>query len=233
MGIPIFALNAAAFVYAYPEGLAIGGFVFAPWLIILLGRRVRKMAQHVSPVIGILFTFLLVHPYVHLLWRFLWKQLRTGATAEVARGWLPGLLNGHWFPASFALGEQSLGSNISAWNHILPGFLLVFSIFGFRAWFHRHLGLFLCLLPLSLLCAWHGFLLRYDYGLYKVISMGWIIILPAIFVGLNALSSLLPRSRRTFCLSLGLPLLFAGAFTQESKNRSIVLWQTSKNQIEP
>ena len=39
MGIPIFALNAAAFVYAYPEGLAIGGFVFAPWLIILLTSR--------------------------------------------------------------------------------------------------------------------------------------------------------------------------------------------------
>lgn len=228
IGILFFALNTAALTYTYPEGLAIAGVVFSPLLITALVRHAGRARSYGPFLLGSILAFLLASPYLGLFWRLLWSQFKVGSTATIARGVFPGLLNDCWFPAFFALGEQAPGASISLLGLILPTLLVILLIFGFRVWFRKQLGLLLCVPALMLLYAWQCFLLKYDYGLYKVITIGWILILPAVFIGLDKLGEMLSSRRQAIWISL----LFVSVLTQPWRNGSFI-WQQSRNRIEP
>ena len=123
--------------------------------------------------------------------------------SATAKGLFSGLLGTGALPAFFALGEQSTRTTITLWNFILPAVLIVLFTWGCVVWSKRNFGIVLCLIPFVLLCAWQGLVMHYDYGLYKVITIAWTLIIPAIFVGLTKCVWVLsqPNRRLVRCIT--------------------------------
>lgn len=231
MGIVGFSLCFAATVYAYPEGAAIAGIVFLPLVGYALVRCASRGRPIVPVIIGLFFGIILALPYLRVFWRFLRAQLNLGTEAIVARGLFAGLLDRRALPAFLALGEQSGGLTITFWNLLLPALLFVLLAAGFVYWWKRCIGVLLCIVPLALLLAWQGLYLRYDYGLYKVIVIGWILVVSGIFVGLTNICKWLFRNHRQIVLAAAVPAVFGMTFSQEHKNRAFAVLNNSAEDI--
>ena len=75
-------------------------------------------------------------------------------------------------------------------------------------------------LDLIILAIWQGRLLQYDYGLYKVLFIGSMIWIPALFRGATAVTSFVPRPATAICgQHLGAIIFLSGAFAQRMEQQ--------------
>jgi hypothetical protein len=74
-------------------------------------------------------------------------------------------------------------------------------------------------LILIMMVIWQGALLQYDYGFYKVLFIGSLIWIPALFRGGTAITGFVPRPTRPFAVTLGTIIFFSGAFAQRMEQQ--------------
>jgi hypothetical protein len=67
------------------------------------------------------------------------------------------------------------------------------------------------LMILIILAIWQGLLVKDDYGLYKILFIGSMIWIPALFLGGTAVANFVPRPTRPFAVTLGTIIFFSGA----------------------
>lgn len=226
LGVLGFSFCLAAMAYCYPEGIALAAIVFLPLVAVNLAKYRRERRCYLRVIIGLLVGLVLLSPYWKTFWWFLRLQIGAASVAVTGKGLFNGLLGAGALPAFFALGEQLARSPLSLWNFILPAVLAVLFACGCIVWWKRsYFGLVLCLFPFGLLCAWQGLVMHYDYGLYKVITVGLILIIPAIFVGLNQCALALSEPKPLLGTLLGISFLLTGTLEQELSNRSFALFE--------
>lgn len=227
--IPGSGILLAALFEAYPEGCALLSLLILPLGIQLLTRAFKRPAYAWCIVAAAGVTLLLVLPYLPTFISFLRSQIATGkSTAGVLRPGsnnFLGLLDSHWFPAIFALGEEFSHSSFRWFNCLLPAFLCVCTAGGARIigkelrWFPW------TVIPLAGLAIWQGVVWRYDYGFYKVILCAAWWIYPAIAVGYWSLA------RRVTTHAWGLALLttaFGAAIaTEKWEDQPSSVWRST------
>ena len=114
----------------------------------------------------------------------------------------------------FGFGQEYPGIMCSPHDLVLPIIMLALIVLGSAIWIRRRKTLFLAFLIVIILALWQGALLKFDYGLYKVLFIGSMIWIPALFCGGTAVTSFAPRPTRPFAVTLGTILFFSGAFAQ-------------------
>lgn len=218
------ALILGALFNIYPEGFVLFGLLTLPLTWQLLRDCTRERCR-IIPLVGLVgLSSVFVLPYGPIFVSFLKNQVGASAAGLAARpgiGNFPGLLNSHAFPAIFALGEEGPGSSFSIANLLLPTLLCV--LIGVGAWtVSRRHRWFLWVAPiLFLLALWQGVLLRYDYGLYKILvcSSWWIY--SAVAIGLDRLTSGWREHSR--CRALG-PVSFIVLFVA-------IAWEKGEDRV--
>ena len=189
-GILALGLCVAAAIFGYPEGAALSTIIYLPLVVWRLFRgtpltgKIRKLA--LASGVAILLSMVYLPTFVS----FLFLQISTGNTMFVAKGVLGGLLSANWLPAIYCLGAQLPATTMRPLPklELIVGVLfLVLSFVAIGTWWRRRDAILLtvpCFFALSL---WQAFLVRYDYGLYKVLTIFWPVIVAAIFVGMSQL----------------------------------------------
>jgi hypothetical protein len=114
----------------------------------------------------------------------------------------------------FALGPEYGTITYSPHQLVLPIIMLAFIVVGGAAWIRRRKSLTLVFLILIMMAIWQGSLLRFDYGLYKILFIGSLIWIPSLFRGGTALANLVPTATRPFAVALGTTIFFSGALAQ-------------------
>ena len=178
----VLAILAAGVFYVYPEGLAIAGFIFLPFFCHALGfgmyRRARAWRHY---VISACLVLVLVYPYARVFCTSLFAHLCEGMAKELAGRVFPGLISPRFLPAMFGFGQEHPEIMCSRHDLILPVIMLAFILLGSVIWIKRRKTLVLASLILLMMAIWQGALLRYDYGLYKILFIGSLIWIPALF----------------------------------------------------
>jgi hypothetical protein len=219
------ATLAAAVFYSYPEGLTIGGAIFLPlfckslWSgIYRRGKAWRRYGLSaclvfvfISPFALLFFTSLLANIGVHM--------------SKGAAGIFPGLLSSRFFPAMFGLGQEYWATLYSLRDLVLPSLMLALIILGLAAWIWRRKTLLVAALILVMLAIWQGSSLRYDYGLYKILFLGSLIWIPALFRGGTAVAHLIPRPIQPWAVAVGTILFFGGASAQRMEQQERIPWR--------
>jgi hypothetical protein len=189
------AVTSSAAVYAYPEGVALFVVIFFPFLLRAVWRAWSRH-RFLIPVCSLLLIFLiLTGPYLGTFYNFTLAQIRSGMAAQVGTGTFPGLVSGRLLPSLFGTGEE-FGNHSSLWGSIFYSFtclvLVVTALFAQR---RGRKDVLLSLLPFAALILWQGVILRYDYGLFKVMVSGYFMVILLIFAGIDALAVRLTRRR--------------------------------------
>jgi hypothetical protein len=70
-----------------------------------------------------------------------------------------------------------------------------------------------------MLAIWQASLVRYDYGLYKILFLGSLIWIPALFRGGTAVAHLIPRPIQPWGVAAGTILFFGGIFAQRTEQQ--------------
>jgi hypothetical protein len=189
------AVTSAAAFYSYPEGSAMFAIIFFPFLLRAVWR-VWALSRFFVPVCKVLLVFLiLTGPYLGTFFNFMLSQVRSGnaGQAQIGAGTFPGLVSGHFLPAIFGAGEE-FGDHSSIRESIVFSFACVaLMIAGILAQRRGRLDALLSLFPLALLILWQGVVLRYDYGLFKVLVTGFFLVIFFIFSGIQVLAARLVR----------------------------------------
>ena len=186
---------AAAF-YTYPEGLAIAGVTFLPVFVSVLIRASRRkwplFRLAAAGVIGIILSL----PYVSIFRSFLALQLIRGNDPNLGSGIFPGLISSKFFPALFGFGEE-FGGTPFRWQALwLSGILAILIFVGTIRWFRRNRALIWAFLLLVGLALWQGAQKQFSYGLYKVLTIGSVLLWPAIFLGVDTMCYRFKRAIR-------------------------------------
>ena len=209
------AILAAGVFYVYPEGLAIAGLIFLPFFCQTLWfgmyRRGRAWRRY---VISACLVLVLIYPYARVFFTSLFAHFSEGMAKELAGRVFPGLISPRFLPAMFGFGQEHPGIMCSRHDLVLPIIMLAFIVLGSGIWIRRRKTLILASLILIMMAIWQGALLQYDYGLYKVLFIGSLIWIPALFRGGTAVTSFVPRPTRPFAVIVGTILFFSGAFAQ-------------------
>lgn len=221
------ALLLGAILEVYPEGFALLGVLALPLFVQVLRKSLRETAGLVT-VFGMgIGGVLLAAPYLPIFVSFLQHQItvgtKVGPVLRAGAGNFPGLLNSHWFPAVFALGEELPGTSFGPVNCLLPAALCVCIVAGAitlrrdNRWFSWTA---LCLLALSL---WQGVETRYDYGFYKVLLCATWWIYTAAAAGLWRLLQMVDAR---LPVRPAIVVLFAAAIAAEKwEDASFRVWQ--------
>ncbi|CAN5600418.1 hypothetical protein BH20VER1_BH20VER1_18710 [soil metagenome] len=178
------ALLLAALLQIYPEGCALLGVLLLP-LAISMVQQAWSSRRDAWTFAGMgALSLVLVLPYLPIFLAFLRAQLMAGGSSRPGEGNFTGLLGPPWFPGTFAMGEELVGSSFQLTNLLLPTLFAVLMAVG-TVELHRRLR-WLAWVPLPLvgLVLWQGLLARYDYGFYKVLLCASWWIYPAIVIGL-------------------------------------------------
>lgn len=204
------AMTSAAAFYSYPEGLALFAVIFFPFLLRAVWRA-WGLSRFLTPVYSVILVFLiLTGPYLGTFYSFMHTQVRSGNAGQVqtGAGTFPGLVSGDFLGATFGDGgEFAHHSSFPEWD-IFSFACLVFLFAGLLFAQRRgRMDALLSLFPLAALILWQGVILRYDYGLFKVLVTGSFLVTFLIFSGMQALAARLTRRR-----SGGLALFCAGLF---------------------
>jgi len=222
-------ISLAALFYSYPEGFILTGLIVSPFAI-RLGLLCWKIGPQFQKGLAVVLTaaLCLVAPYLPTWITFLQHQWSVEISAlKAGQGIFPGLVGHGFLPAIFGLGEEfskmppKLGSLFMACS---AGILCAAGVIVPRSWRTEKVTALLILIGLGLV---QGRVLEYDYGLYKIIFIGSIVWLPALFVGLFAVIRRFPFNRPEasigsyLCLQLG--FLFA-----RFENREAVPYQAQK-----
>ena len=122
----------------------------------------------------------------------------------------------------FGFGQEYWGMVCSPPDTVLPVIMLSFIVLGWATWIMRRKSLILAALILIMMAIWQGSLLRYDYGLYKILFIGSMLWIPSLFRGGTAIANFISRPKRPFATTVGTVMLFGGCSFREwsSKRRS-------------
>jgi hypothetical protein len=206
------AVTSSAAVYAYPEGVALFAIIFFPFVLRAI-RRAWDRRRILIPVGSLLlFCLILTGPYLGTFFSFLFAQIRSGTAgqARVGIGTFPGFVSDRLLPSLFGAGEE-FANHPSIWESTIFSIAcLVLVIVGLFAQCRRRKDVMWSLLPFAALILWQGVILRYDYGLFKVMVLGNFLVIFLIFSGIDALAERLAR-RRSGVLALFCALLFLAA----------------------
>jgi hypothetical protein len=196
------AINAAALFYSYPEGVLLSSLIFAPF-VLQTGFRAWKtnprLLLRLAMVPAAAFVFIM--PYVPTWIPFFSSQISAMHTSSrPGEGLFPGLLGSALIPS--VLGSRTEFSPaattpaVSLAGTVLVAGAVVLCLTGLFRFKSRRLAgaaAFIIFLGLVVLNRVH---LRYDYGLYKVLLIGSLIWLPALFVGIDGMiRNVAPRNQ--------------------------------------
>ena len=124
-----------------------------------------------------------------------------------------------FFPAMFGLGQEYPGTLFSPRDLALPLLMLASIVLGLAIWTRRRKSLILAFLILILLAVWQGLLIQYDYGVYKILFIGSMIWIPALFRGGTAVAHFMPRPLQPLGVTVGILILLGGTFAQRMEQR--------------
>ena len=198
------AITMAACFYSFPEGVAIAGIIFLPWLA---GQFVREFCnQRNWKPYGLLLVgfLLLIEPFATTAISFLNSQFAQSGPAgphlRPGEGYFPGLMTSHVVTGIFALGGEALFGLYPAAIQDVIGLVIATVLFflllsGVIRWRKRHRSLIISLLVVICLAFWQGFLNRYSYGLYKILLIGSVVWIPCMFTGIESISEVISRSK--------------------------------------
>jgi hypothetical protein len=103
--------------------------------------------------------------------------------------------------------------------------MLAFIVLGSAIWIRRRKTLIMAFLILIMMAIWQGLLVKDDYGLYKVLLIGALIWIPALFLGGTAVANVVPRPTRPFAVALGTIIFFSGALAQRMEQQKKMLFR--------
>jgi hypothetical protein len=214
------AVLAAGVFYAYPEGLAIAGVIFLPFFChsLWFGTYRRGSAWR-RYVISVCLVLVLIYPYAQVFFTSLFAHFSEAMEKVIAGRVFPGLISPRFLPAIFGFGQEHPGITCSRHDLVLPIIMLAFIVLGSAIWIRRRKTLVMASLILIMMAIWQGALLQYDYGFYKVLFIGSLIWIPALFRGGTAITGFVPRPTRPFAVTLGTIIFFSGAFAQRMEQQ--------------
>jgi len=196
------AISGAACFYCYPEGTAIAGTIFLPWLAAQLLRDLRmKRRLKAYAALGLGFS-LLVTPYIPVFISFLQGQfLQTRQHPYPGEGYFPGLMRTHTLTGLFAIGGESMGGAFPTTGLQVCGVMIAVLLFfflsvGALAWNKTNRTLIFSVLVVTGFAFWQGVVRQYDYGLYKILFIGSVLWIPCIFHGLEKCAGFFAYSSR-------------------------------------
>ena len=177
---------------AYPEGAALSGAIYLPFLIwrLLRGDDTLGKIRRLAVATGV--ALLLSSVYLPTFVSFLYMQILRGNTLTPGQGAFSGLLSARWLPAAYGLGEQPSITSLNKTELIVPLLFVGLSFLALRTWWRKKDGILLTIPIFFLLTLWQAVLLRYDYGFYKVLTMFWPVMVLAIFAGMSRLRAWSP-----------------------------------------
>jgi hypothetical protein len=220
------ATLAAAVFYSYPEGLTIGGAIFVPLFCKSLWSgicRRRKAWRRYGLSACLVLVF--ISPFALLFFTSLFQNIGIHMSKGAA-GIFPGLLSPRFFPAMFGLGQEYAATLYSLRDLVLPFLMLALIILGLAAWVRRRKTLLMATMILVMLAIWQGSLLQYDYGLYKILFIGSLIWIPALFRGGTAVACFVPKPTQSFAVALGAIIFFSWALAQRMEQK--IEWREVK-----
>jgi hypothetical protein len=229
-GILALGLCLAAAMFAYPEGAAIAGVIYLPLAVWKLFRgtsfpgKVRRLA--LAAGVAILLSLVYLPTFVS----FLVHQVSAGNTVQVAKGALGGLLSTNWLAAAYCLGPQLPATTAHPprkLDLIVSAVFVGLTFVAIVSWWRRRDGILLTIPPFLALSLWEALRVQYDYGLYKVLTMFWPLMVAAIFIGM---SQLLARCRglARFFVIFGFCGLMAGALFDEVDDFHFAPWRQGR-----
>jgi hypothetical protein len=220
------ATLAAAVFYSYPEGLTIGGAIFLPLFCKSLWSgtyRRRKAWRRYGLSACLVLVF--ISPFALLFFTSLFQNIGIHMSKGAA-GIFPGLLSPRFFPAMFGLGQEYAATLYSLRDLVLPFLMLALIILGLATWVRRRKTLLMATMILIMLAIWQGSLLQYDYGLYKILFIGSLIWIPALFRGGTAVACFVPKPTQSFAVTVGAIIFFSWALAQRMEQK--IEWREVK-----
>jgi hypothetical protein len=230
-GIVALGLCLAAAICAYPEGTAIAGVIYLPLVAWRLCRGSPILGKVRRFVLAAGVAILLSLVYLPTFVSFLAHQLSAGHTALVAKGALGGLLSPNWLAAAYCLGAQLPATTAHPprkLDLIVSALFVVLSFVATAAWWRRRDGILLTIPFFLALSLWEALRVQYDYGLYKVLTMFWPIMVVAIFAGMSKLLARCQGLARLFAV-LGFCGLVAGAVFDEVDDFRYAPWRQARS----
>ena len=216
------AMTSAAAFYSYPEGVALFAVIFFPFLLRALWRA-WSLNRFFVPVCSAILVFLiLTGPYLGTFYSFLLIQVRSGSAGQPGAGTFPGLVSERFLPAIFGAGEEFANHPSFRETIIFSFTCLAFFMIGLFAQRRGRTEALLSLLPFAALILWQGVILRYDYGLFKVLVTGSFLVIFLIFSGIQAVAARLTR-RRSSAFALCCAVLFVALGFRERSDQRVEL----------
>jgi hypothetical protein len=229
-GVLASGLSMAAAIFAYPEGAAIATVIYLPlvaWRLFRgmpLPRKVWQLAR--ASGVAILLSMVYLPTFIS----FLFHQISAGSTVLVAKGALGGLLSKNWLAAVYCLGPQlpaTTAHSLKKLELLVSVLFIVLSLVAIRAWWKRKDGIFFTIPFFLALSLWEALRVQYDYGLYKVLTMFWPVMVGAIFVGMSQLLARCHGPIRLFAV-VAFCGLIAGAVVDEVKDFPYAPWRQDR-----
>jgi hypothetical protein len=177
-------------IYSYPEGAALCGAIYLPLLVWRLLRGEDRLGKIKKFALATGFALLLSSVYLPTFASFLYRQIANGNTLTPGRGICNGLLSARWLPAVYGLGEQPPIGGLPIAELIVPLLFLGLSFLALGNWWRRKEEILQTVPVFLLLVLWQAILLRYDYGLYKVLTIFRPVMVLAIALGRSKLLAL-------------------------------------------
>jgi hypothetical protein len=222
------ATVAAAVFYAYPEGLAVAGIIFLPLFCqSLWSGMYRRGRVWRAYAVSACLTLVFISPYFRVFVDSLLEHVGTGL-ARGAAGIFSGLLSSRLLPAMFGFGPEYPWITFSPHDLVLPILMLALILLGCAIWIRTRKCLIMATFILIAMAIWQGSLLQYDYGLYKILFIGSLIWIPALFRGATAAAYFLPRSIRLVAVTIGAIAFLGGALAQRMEQQEKVPWREIK-----
>jgi hypothetical protein len=229
-GVVGLGLCLAAAVFVYPEGAALSVIIYLPLVVwrLLRGQPYPGKIKRLVLASGV--AVVLSAVYLPTFVSFLLLQISAGNTAFIAKGALDGLLSANWLPAIYCLGAQlpsTLGRPLPKMELIVGLLFVALNLVAIASWWRRKDGILLTIPFFLGLSLWQALLARYDYGLYKVLSMFWPVMVAGIFAGFT---ELLTRFRGVlrFFVVVAFCGLMAGAALDQVEGYKYAPWHQDR-----
>jgi hypothetical protein len=155
----------------------------------------------------------------------MFEHIKLGLGTGLVGVIFPGLLSPRFLPAMFGFGQEYSGTMCSPHDLVLPISMLAFIVLGCAIWMRRKKTLIMAFLILIVMAIWQGLLVKDDYGLYKVLFIGALIWIPALFLGGTSVANFVPRPTRPFAVALGTIVFFSGALAQRMEQQKKILFR--------
>ena len=222
------AIVAAAVFYVYPEGLAIAGVIFLPFFCqSLWSGMYRRGGAWRRYAISACLILVFISPYVRVFVDTLVDHYGAGMSGAVS-GIFSGLLSSRFLPAMFGFGQEYPWITYSAHDLLLPILMLSLIFLGCATWIKRRKSLIMATLILISMAIWQGLLLKYDYGLYKILFIGSLIWIPSLFRGGTAAAYRVPKSTRPVAVAFGAIVFLSGTLGQRMEQQGKIPWREVK-----